>query len=96
LTFSGNIADVLGLANTGMTGMMARSADRELARWTEECRLNPARGAIARAASDPEVANALTSIITNMGPAMDNLADLTRLAGRVPRQALGGAPLAAP
>jgi hypothetical protein len=96
LTFSGNIADVLDLAHTGSAGIMARSADPELARWTEECRLNPARGATARAGSDPQVASALTSIITNLGPAMNNLADLTRLTGRVPRQAPDDAPLAAP
>jgi hypothetical protein len=76
LSFSGDIADVLELAYAGMTGgmtgLVARSAEPDLAEWTEQCRLNPSRGAAARL-DEPEIADAFTVLGTNLGAAMANL-----------------------
>jgi cation diffusion facilitator CzcD-associated flavoprotein CzcO len=74
LAWSGRTADLLELARTGMVGLTSRMAHPGLAAWTESCRLNPARGAIARASSDPAVGAALTTMISNIGAALDNLA----------------------
>lgn len=82
LTFTGNASDVLGLAYTGMTGLMARAAEPDLARWNDRCRLNPALGAGKRAASDPRVADALGSLGTHIGPALTNLARRCGPSGR--------------
>jgi hypothetical protein len=73
LTFTGNIRDVLELANIGMTGIMARSAETDLASWTDGCRLNPALGAAERF-GEPSVADAFTVLAENIGPALANLA----------------------
>ena len=56
-----------------MRGLAARGAERDIAAWTEACRLNPAAGAGGRAA-DPDVAGAWTSMAQDFGPAMANLA----------------------
>jgi hypothetical protein len=74
LTFTGSISDVLDLAHTGMTGLLARSAQPDLADWNDGCRLNPARGAMQRT-GDAQVAIALAALGSNIGPAMRNLAD---------------------
>jgi cation diffusion facilitator CzcD-associated flavoprotein CzcO len=73
LEWSGRTTDVLELAHTGMTGLTARTGEADLSAWNEDCRLNPARGVMAKAA-DPEISAALTTIITNIGPALENLA----------------------
>jgi hypothetical protein len=73
LTFTGDVRDVLDLAHTGMTGLMARSAESDLAQWTDGCRLNPSLGAIERF-GDPPVADAFAVLAENIGPAMANLA----------------------
>jgi hypothetical protein len=73
LAWSGRTQDVLDLAYAGMAGLAARQGVPELAAWTERCRLNPGSGAIAKAGEEPEIAAALTSIITDIGPAMANL-----------------------
>jgi hypothetical protein len=73
LTFTGNIADVLDLTYAGITGLLARSAEPDLADWTERCRLNPARGAVSRL-DEPAVADAFTLLATNIGSAVDKLA----------------------
>ena len=75
LTFTGDIADILELAHTGMTGLMSRAAEPDLARWTEACRLNPARGALEHA-DDGRVMAALTSMAAHAGPALRNLTAL--------------------
>jgi hypothetical protein len=77
LTFTGNVRDVLDLANTGMTGLMARSAESDLATWTDGCRLNPALGAAERFC-EPQVADAFAVLAENIGPAMANLAQRSR------------------
>ena len=74
LTFTGNISDVLNLAYIGMTGLLARSAEPDLATWTEDCRLNPARGAMERM-GEAQVAAALALLGSNIEPALRNLAD---------------------
>ncbi len=73
LTFTGDIVQVLRVALTGMTGLAVRSAEPDLAAWNARCRLDPSRAAGERA-NDPDVAAAFTTIATNFGPAMENLA----------------------
>jgi hypothetical protein len=76
MSWSGRTADILGLLHAGMSGLSARAADPYLGPWNEKCRLNPGAGAIAKAA-DPVISAALTTIITELGPAMENLEKLT-------------------
>jgi hypothetical protein len=76
LTFTGNIADTLAIAYAGMTGLIARSGERDLAAWNARCRLDPARAAAGRA-DDPDVASAFAAMADNIGPAMRNLAEKT-------------------
>jgi hypothetical protein len=73
VAFSGDASGLLDIAHAAMTGLMARAAEPDLAGWTDSARLNPARGAGDRLA-DPRVAEAFTSLATNIGPAMRNLA----------------------
>lgn len=73
LTFTGNASDLLSIAHAGMTGLLARGMEPDLAAWTDTCRLNPARGA-ADHLDDPRVSDAFASIAANIGPAMRNLA----------------------
>jgi hypothetical protein len=72
VVFTGEAASVLPIARAGMTGLLARSADAALATWTEQCRLNPVRGAAAHL-DEPTVEAAFTSLASNIGPAMENL-----------------------
>ncbi len=76
VTFTGNVADILHLAYAGMSGLVARGAEPDLGPWTDQCRLNPARGA-ADHLDDPDVEAAFTSLVVNTAPALDNLAALT-------------------
>jgi hypothetical protein len=72
IVFTGNASDLLHVAHTGMTGMMARSAEPDLAGWNDRSRLNPARGA-ADHLDDPRVAEAFAALAASIGPAMRNL-----------------------
>jgi hypothetical protein len=72
VVFTGDTVSLLPIARAGMSGLIARSADPDLATWTDACRLNPTRGATDHF-DDPRVAEAFTSIATNFGPAMENL-----------------------
>jgi hypothetical protein len=76
VAFTGEASDTLRLAYAGMTGLLARGAEPDLGAWTENCRLNPARGA-ADHLDDPQVQTAFESLATNMGLAMSNLEQLT-------------------
>ncbi|MDQ1509141.1 MAG: hypothetical protein QOG50_985 [Actinomycetota bacterium] len=76
LTFTGNVADTFAIAHAGMTGLIARSSEPDLAAWNAGCRLDPARAAGERM-DDPDVGAALASMADNIGPAMRNLADRT-------------------
>jgi hypothetical protein len=80
LTFTGNVADTLAIAYAGMTGLIARSGERDLAAWNAGCRLDPARAA-AEQAADPTVGSAFASIADNIGRALQNLTDRTAAAG---------------
>ena len=73
VVFSGNASDLLRFAYPGMLGLYARTSESDLATWSENCRLNPASGAVERA-GEPEIAAAFTSLMTNFGPAIRNLA----------------------
>jgi hypothetical protein len=72
VTFTGETSSLLPIARVGMAGLVARSADSELAAWTERCRLNPARGA-AEHLDDPKVQEAFTLLAANLGSAIQNL-----------------------
>jgi hypothetical protein len=76
LVFSGQAADLLELAHTGMNGLMARSAHPTIAAWTDRSRLNPAKGAAERL-DDPVVAEAFGAMATHIGAALQNLARRT-------------------
>jgi hypothetical protein len=70
--FTGETSSLLPIARSGITGLVARSTEPELAAWTERCRLNPARGA-AEHLDDRDVHDAFSSIAANIGPALQNL-----------------------
>jgi len=72
LAFSGDVSDMMALALPGMTGLMARAAEPDLASWAEDCRLNPARGAGDRT-TDPQVTSAFATLAGHLEPAMSNL-----------------------
>jgi hypothetical protein len=72
VVFSGHVADILEFADAGMRGTAARSADRDISRWTEACRLNPARGASGHL-DDPAVTDAFEVIADRIFPALENL-----------------------
>jgi len=72
VAFTGETSSLLPITRAGLAGLMARSAEPELAAWTESCRLNPARGA-AEHLDDPKVQGAFTSLAGNVGPAMQNV-----------------------
>jgi hypothetical protein len=74
LVFTGDVADLLPMVYAGMSGLMARGAESDLAAWNEACRLNPARGAAARV-DDPRVPDAFASLGAHIGAALRNLAD---------------------
>jgi hypothetical protein len=72
VVFNGETADIFTLAHAGMTGMMRRSAESDITAWFEACRLNPALGAMNHL-DDPLVADALSTLGTNIGAAMETL-----------------------
>jgi hypothetical protein len=84
LTFTGNVSDVLTLCYSGMSGLMARAVEPDLAAWTEASRLNPGRGA-ADHMDDPRVPAAFASLGAHLEPAMSNL---ERLVGAVSASAV--------
>ena len=55
-----------------LAGTVARMSEPDVAAWNEGCRLNPARGA-GDHMDDPKVQEAFSSILSNMGPAMENV-----------------------
>jgi hypothetical protein len=73
MSWTGRTSDGLAMLHAGMSGLSARAADPVVGAWNESCRLNPAAGAIAKAGSDPAIAAALTTIISEIGPALENL-----------------------
>ena len=72
VVFSGDIADILELAYTGMTGLVSRSGDAAVTEWTESSRLNPAKDAAAHL-DDPRVPAAFDTIVGSIGEALTNL-----------------------
>ena len=74
--FTGNASDLLHIAGAGMRGLVARLAEPDLAAWDQSCRLNPAQAA-GEHMSDPSVASAFQSMVSNIGPALRNLARRT-------------------
>jgi hypothetical protein len=76
VVFTGAAADLLHLAYAGMTGLLARGAEPELAAWSERSRLNPVSGASDHL-DDPRVPAAFASLGANIGAAMTNLESRT-------------------
>lgn len=74
--FTGEASGILRLACAGMNGLAARGAEPDVGAWTEQCRLNPGRGA-ADHFDDVRVQEAFTALAANMVPAMENLEKLT-------------------
>ena len=83
LTFTGNVADTLAISHAGMTGLITRSGERDIAAWNAGCRLDPARAA-AQHADDPNVASAVAAMADAIGPAMRNLSERTVAAAAAP------------
>ena len=75
VVFTGEASDILRIAFAGMTGLIARAAEPDLGAWTEQCRLNPARGAVDHL-DDPQVQSAFAALGSSMGPALHNLEQL--------------------
>jgi hypothetical protein len=76
VTFTGDVGDILHLAHAGMSGLLARGGEPDLGPWTDQCRLNPARGA-ADHLDDPAVEAAFIALVNNTEAALGNLASLT-------------------
>jgi hypothetical protein len=74
LSFDGDASSMLRVARTGMLGLVARGSEHDLGAWTEDCRLNPAAGAMSRLA-DPVVGSAVAAMAGHIGAALSNLAD---------------------
>jgi hypothetical protein len=69
LAYSGKVADILGLAHTGLIGALARSARPDIAAWHDHCRLN--HTSAARDHRDqPEVIEARALIAANIQAAL--------------------------
>jgi hypothetical protein len=83
LTFTGDIADILQLAHAGMLGLTTRAAEPDISQWTETCRLNPAAGAMAKAAQ-PAIQAALTTLLSNLGAALGNAARRSAALNAIP------------
>lgn len=73
VVFSGHAADIHHLAAAGMAGLVARAGHPAVNAWAESSRLNPSGGASGKM-DDPAVAEAFGEILTNVGPALANLA----------------------
>jgi cation diffusion facilitator CzcD-associated flavoprotein CzcO len=76
VAFTGEASQILDIALAGMTGLVGRGAEPDLATWNGQCRLDPARGAVDHI-DELEVQNAFSALATNTGPAMQNLERLT-------------------
>ena len=72
--FSGTIAGILDMAHSGISGMVARTGEPDVAAWTDRCRLNPI-GAASDHRDDPRVMDAYTTIFTNLEGALRNLGE---------------------
>lgn len=70
LVYSGKVADLLGLAHTGLIGAAARSARPEIVAWQENCRLNHTSAA-RHHRDQPEVIEASALIAANIHAALD-------------------------
>lgn len=70
--FSGSIAHILDLCLAGVTGLNARMADPEMQRLERPVAAEP-DPRCRQALRHPRVADAFTSILTNIGPATANL-----------------------
>ena len=77
IVLTGKVSDMIDVLYAGLNGVVARTAEPDLAAWNEACRLNPGRGA-ADHLDDPRVPAAFASLGANIGPALSNLERLVR------------------
>jgi len=76
VVFSGDAADLTGLAYAGMKGTVARARHEGVGPWSAATRLNPARAMLDHI-DDAEVADSLASIIEQTPAAFENLRHVT-------------------
>ena len=74
IAFTGEASDMLRTVYVGMDGLIQRLNQPDLFEWNENCRLNPAAGAMSRL-DEPDIATAFRAMGEAVGPAMRNLAE---------------------
>jgi hypothetical protein len=72
------VADIQHYLHASISGLVARSAEADLAAWNDASRLNPARGASDHK-DDPRIPAAFGKIFEHIGPALSNLERLVSL-----------------
>jgi hypothetical protein len=77
IDLTGRVTDMFDFLAAGMSGVIARGSEPDIAAWNESSRLNPARGA-ADHLDDPRVPAAFASMGANIGPAIANLEQRVR------------------
>ena len=70
VVYTGKVADVLGLAHTGLMGAVARSARPDLVDWLDHCRLNHTSAAREHR-DEPEVIEARRVMAANIPAALE-------------------------
>lgn len=80
VVFSGDVADLPGLAYTAMQGQVARARHEVVAPWNAASRLNPAR-ALLEHIDEADVADSLTSVIEHTSEALENLRRVAAASG---------------
>ena len=78
VSLNGDVNDMAPALLAGISGTVARLGEADITDWNEGCRLNPGRGAMQRM-SEPKVAEAFGRMMTNVGPALENLARLAKV-----------------
>jgi hypothetical protein len=72
VVFSGDAADLAGLAHAAMRGLVTRARDETVGPWSLTLRLNPARAALDHL-DDPDVAESFAFLVEHTRAALENL-----------------------
>lgn len=72
VVFSGDVSDLMSLAQTAMRGQVARARHEEIGPWTLASRLNPARAALDHL-DDADVTDSLAFVVEHTRGALENL-----------------------
>jgi hypothetical protein len=78
VVFSGDVADLAGLAYAAMQGQVARVRHETVGPWNAASRLNPAQAALDHI-EDADVAESLAFLIENTRAALKNLERITAM-----------------